>query len=683
MKLRHRTTLDRVVRLAVAFDEATDDGAEGSVTFELPEDLNALSDAELTELRDQAVSLFREVYGDGDRNFTPEDLEVLRSLRAARDVLDAEVAKREEAAAESNAQARDLAAGMIDDAPAEDPAPVVDEVPIAAAVEAQPELLVAAAAPKKFVVPAGRRRPPAPPAAEVSPMRSATGLAGLAPGQPMTEHDLARAYAAAEKGVSRATIDAAVRGGRAYSQRTPIAQIHVPFADQAVVRSEDPDMVAQAIRFATNESRLQGGSLVAAGGWCAPSERIYDLITLESSAGMLSLPTLNPARGGIENTLGPDWRDLFASVGFCFTEADDIAGNYGMTNEVQSVTEGGSGLTSFTLTYAGQTTASIAAAATAATVQARLEALSNIGVGNVTVSGSAGGPYTVTFTGVLGDTNVAQMTSTPTGGTGTVTVATVTPGDPAGASSKPCTTVACPTWVDNRMDACGVCINAGILLNRAYPELVRRYTSGALIAHGHRVNAQVLADLVAGSDPITVTDGDASPGALAPLLSSIELRTTAIRNSWRMNPNVTLEAVFPMWVFGLVRADLSRQLGVPNDKFSVTDAMIRAWFASRGINAQFVYDWQDLALGSTTWPTSVRFLLYPAGTWVRLAGDIITLEALHDSTLNAANNYTALFTEEAWGTMKTVQTSEVVTVPVCPSGVTQGGVNLVCTPAGH
>jgi hypothetical protein len=97
-------------------------------------------------------------------------------------------------------------------------------------------------------------------------------------------------------------------------------------------------------------------------------------------------------------------------------------------NEAQTVTEGGSGLTSFTLTYAGQTTASIAAAATALTVQQRLEALSNIEQGGVTVTGSAGGPYTVVFNN---QTDVAQMTSTPTGGTGTVTVATATAGGSA------------------------------------------------------------------------------------------------------------------------------------------------------------------------------------------------------------------------------------------------------------
>jgi hypothetical protein len=109
--------------------------------------------------------------------------------------------------------------------------------------------------------------------------------------------------------------------------------------------------------------------------------------------------------------------------------ATGLYGPYGGTSdEVQTVTEGGSGLTSFTLTFSGQTTGAIAAGATAAAVQTALEALSNIGAGNVLVSGSAGGPYTVKFVGDLADTNVAQMTATPTGGTGTVTVATTTAG---------------------------------------------------------------------------------------------------------------------------------------------------------------------------------------------------------------------------------------------------------------
>jgi len=91
-------------------------------------------------------------------------------------------------------------------------------------------------------------------------------------------------------------------------------------------------------------------------------------------------------------------------------------------NEVQTVTLTGtpSGGT-FTLTYDGQTTGTIAYNASAATVTNALEALSNIGSGDVAVTGSAGGPWTVTFTGALAGTNVPQMTadgSSLTGGSG-------------------------------------------------------------------------------------------------------------------------------------------------------------------------------------------------------------------------------------------------------------------------
>ena len=74
----------------------------------------------------------------------------------------------------------------------------------------------------------------------------------------------------------------------------------------------------------------------------------------------------------------------------------------------------------FTLTFGGQTTAAIAYNATAATVEAALEALSTIGEGNVQVTGAAGGPYTVEFVGQLANQNVAAMTASGaslTGGT--------------------------------------------------------------------------------------------------------------------------------------------------------------------------------------------------------------------------------------------------------------------------
>lgn len=105
----------------------------------------------------------------------------------------------------------------------------------------------------------------------------------------------------------------------------------------------------------------------------------------------------------------------------------------GDVSEVQTVTITGdpTGGT-FTLTYAGQTTAGIAFDAVAATVQAALIALSNLALGDVTVSGGPGPatPYVVTFRAGMG--NVAQMTASGaslTGGTApAVNVATTTPG---------------------------------------------------------------------------------------------------------------------------------------------------------------------------------------------------------------------------------------------------------------
>lgn len=66
----------------------------------------------------------------------------------------------------------------------------------------------------------------------------------------------------------------------------------------------------------------------------------------------------------------------------------------------------------FTITFNGQTTASIAYNASASTVLSALEGLSNIDPGDVTVSGSAGGPWTVTFEGKYAGTNVVEMTGT-------------------------------------------------------------------------------------------------------------------------------------------------------------------------------------------------------------------------------------------------------------------------------
>jgi hypothetical protein len=177
-------------------------------------------------------------------------------------------------------------------------------------------------------------------------------------------------------------------------------------------------------------------------------------------------------------------------------------------------------------------------------------------------------------------------------------------------------------------------------------------------------------------------------GTTAPLLAAIELESEHIRYSSRASRGLVLEAVFPFWIHGAIRQDLSVRLGLA--LFDVTDAQIDAWFRLRGIAPQYVYDWQALDVTAEsafkTWPTTVEFLLYPAGTWVRGVDDIITMDNVYDSTQLGMNKYTALFTEEASLIAKRCNDSRVVTVPVWSDGSTHAGVllenTLAPTPAG-
>ena len=113
------------------------------------------------------------------------------------------------------------------------------------------------------------------------------------------------------------------------------------------------------------------------------------------------------------------------------------AGTSTTINAVQTVTisTGGGAATggTFTLSLDNQTTGAIAFNATAATVQTALQLLTNINTNNATVSGAAGGPYTVTFADRLAGVDPSLLIGNGTALTGpgspyTVTAVKTTPG---------------------------------------------------------------------------------------------------------------------------------------------------------------------------------------------------------------------------------------------------------------
>lgn len=94
------------------------------------------------------------------------------------------------------------------------------------------------------------------------------------------------------------------------------------------------------------------------------------------------------------------------------------------TNEVQTLAINGATGT-YVLTYEGQSTAPIAVAATTAAVQTALQTLSTIGANNVTVGGTPGTSYTITFTGNLAGVDASLLVlSAFTGGPPTIVVTT-------------------------------------------------------------------------------------------------------------------------------------------------------------------------------------------------------------------------------------------------------------------
>jgi hypothetical protein len=130
--------------------------------------------------------------------------------------------------------------------------------------------------------------------------------------------------------ISRALIRNAEQYGRSgggRGTRQAIAQFQRDRSSEFVVE-RDQDALS-VIRHARSESRLHGGSLsaqwqhyidqgnslVAAAGWCAPSENRYDVCRQwGTNVGMLDLPTVTARRGGVNYTDEPSFAAIYANA---------------------------------------------------------------------------------------------------------------------------------------------------------------------------------------------------------------------------------------------------------------------------------------------------------------------------------------------------------------------------------
>lgn len=591
-----RLFMPDVVSLASAYAEQVAEPAD--IELVIPESFDGMEYAAVVELRDQAIEAFDAQSADG------ASTETLSALIEGIEALAAEITTRDEALA-AEAEAKAALAAKVDalraktDDDSQAPADEDDSEDDGDADDAgddedsdesaaHTETLAAKPTRKEVRVSLGKQSKAALASkAKAKPsVRDVVKIAGeslgYSVGSGVDFGELALAVDQNMRGYNGGAYGAAHKANRHISETHNIATIHKPFAADLMIENDARDHVDRVMALAVDEKRLPQGSLVASGGWCAPSEVVYDLLEIETREGMISLPEVGIRRGGLMFTRGPSFADLYSTFpGFAFTEEEAIEGKY----------EPGA-------------------------------------------NGNVVGP-------------------------------------------KPCVSIECPEFEEVRLDVAGLCIQAGLLQSRGYPEVIARTLRGALVAHDHHMNARKIAKLAADSTAVEMGE---TIGAAAPLLNAIELQVAHYRSTHRLRFNQTLEAVFPFWVRGAIRADLALREGL--DVMAVSDAQILGWFSQRGVSAQFVYDWQNInstAAGDfTAWPEEITFLLYLAGTFVLGSQDVITLGTMYDSTLLANNDYSALFTEEGWLIAKRGFDSRAVTVPLCPSGAVAAAVATEC-----
>lgn len=222
---------------------------------------------------------------------------------------------------------------------------------------------------------------------------------------------------------------------------------------------------------------------------------------------------------------------------------------------------------------------------------------------------------------------------------------------------KRCIEGPCVDWVDIRQSLEYLCVTSSILQDSTWPELTQRFISDVLVHHQHYMNSVYINYIDEHSDDLPAYD----VGASVPTLGSTTLAVTDrlallvawYRNTYRMAQNATLELVAPMWFKDFLARDIEKKSNRPWG--SVSDQEIASIFAAYSSRVQWVYDWQNLSsvagpplLPSPTWPTEVKILAYPAGSWVLSQGNVLSLGVQYDFQLLQENRYAAMFSEDAW-----------------------------------
>lgn len=293
--------------------------------FEAPADLTLVGDADLTELETQAVAAYDGISERG--NFTPDDITYANQLAADLDRIRAELRVRSTRATEAAALAqqetqRQMAAltervhgpGDGEGAPAR--AAADGNVDLAALTEATARGVALAlfgedeakltSAQRRFAsLGETAARAPKPKVQERVPnaVTASIEIPGISHGQELS--DLPALATAFQRKVKAIPV---TRDGKG-APRHLVASVRNSF-DHTVDERTNPATVEELWKDMTKPENQQ--ALVAGGGWCAPSQIMYDFFNIaEDTDGVIDLPTVGVSRGGVRFPVSPAIGDVF------------------------------------------------------------------------------------------------------------------------------------------------------------------------------------------------------------------------------------------------------------------------------------------------------------------------------------------------------------------------------------
>lgn len=292
--------------------------------FTIPEDLTVFSVPGLEDLRrvaqDELTALRASTTPE---TITDADLERGEALFGFITAADDEIDKRKAKAARFEAlQVVEAAVEPVVETPAETP-PVVEPV-----VEAATTTNPAAEVTRVDVAAVSQHATPAPVVvaqAEPTPFGEHRIIVGSDVPEFSSGTELESWKQVAEAFVAKSR----AYGGKSSVGRQSVATIYREYQDpQLVIGETDGEEVIHAkLQYASDERRLTGNSIIAANGWCAPSETLYSTCLQVSTDGMLDLPEVVARRGGIRHNQGIEFDTIFGTgTGFnILTEAQVIA----------------------------------------------------------------------------------------------------------------------------------------------------------------------------------------------------------------------------------------------------------------------------------------------------------------------------------------------------------------------